>query len=64
MASTKELEQHLTIEETAKALNISKKSVWNFVYSRRIGSVLIGRSRRIPVSAVEELLNRGRVSAA
>jgi len=64
MASEKVVEQHLTIEETAKALGISKKSVWNFVYQRRIGSVLIGRSRRIPVSAIEELLARGKVAAA
>jgi hypothetical protein len=38
--------------------------VWNFVYSRRIRSVLIGRCRRIPASAIRELLERGTVTAA
>jgi excisionase family DNA binding protein len=59
MAKNDPPEQLLTIDEVAKRLAISKKSVWNFIYSRRIGSVLIGRSRRIPMSAIQELIDRG-----
>ncbi len=56
-------EQMYTITETAKVLGVSEKSVWNFVYSRRLGSVLIGRMRRIPISAIQELVERGTVTA-
>jgi excisionase family DNA binding protein len=64
MADKGNFEPLLTIEEAAEALAVKQKSVWNFVYSRRIRSVLIGRCRRIPASAIRELLERGTVTAA
>jgi excisionase family DNA binding protein len=55
--------QLLTIEEAARALAVSKKTIWNYVHARRIGSVLIGRSRRIPMSSIQDLIERGTVTA-
>jgi excisionase family DNA binding protein len=63
MTEKRNQEQLLTVVEAAKALAMSEKSVWNFIYQRRITSVLIGRSRRIPASAVQDLVERGTVPA-
>lgn len=56
--------QLMTIGETAEALSISKKTVWKYVYAKRIGSVKLGRSRRIPAQCVQEFVDRGMQPAA
>ena len=64
MAEKRQAEQLRSIKEAAERLAVSQKSIWNFVYSRRIRSVLVGRCRRIPESAIQELIDRGTVPAA
>jgi excisionase family DNA binding protein len=53
----------MTVPEAAAALSVSPKTLWAWIYSRKIGSTLIGRSRRIPVQAVHDLVERGMVPA-
>ena len=43
----------LTVEETAKALGISRSQVYVLIGEGRLSAVAIGRSRRVPVEAVE-----------
>jgi excisionase family DNA binding protein len=43
----------LTIEEAAGALALGRSTVCELIASGELGSVRIGRSRRIPVSAVD-----------
>jgi excisionase family DNA binding protein len=56
-------EQLLTVKETASVLAIAEKTTWKKIYSRQLGSVLIGRSRRVPMSAIQQLIDRGTVPA-
>lgn len=48
----------LTPEQTAEALNLSRATVYDLIRLRAIASVKIGRSRRIPASAVREYVER------
>lgn len=54
--------QLMTVQEAASVLAVSQKTIWQWIYQRRIASTLIGRSRRIPTSAVQEFVERGMVS--
>lgn len=54
--------QLMTVQEAASVLAVSRKTIWQWIYQRRIASTLIGRSRRIPISAVQEFVERGMVS--
>jgi len=44
----------LRLPEAAAILGLSRSSIYKLVMSKRLASVLIGRSRRIPAQAVEE----------
>ena len=44
----------LTVNEVAELLSIGKTSLYKLLRTRRLKSVLIGSSRRIPLSAYEE----------
>jgi excisionase family DNA binding protein len=55
--------QLMTVPEAAEALAVSQKTIWDWVYSRRLSSTVIGRSRRIPAQAVKDLVERGMVPA-
>ena len=43
----------LTVEETAEALGISRSQVYVLIRKGRLSAVAIGRSRRVPVKAIE-----------
>jgi excisionase family DNA binding protein len=43
----------LTIEEAAERLSMGRTKVYELVRSGRLESVTIGRSRRVPVAALE-----------
>jgi excisionase family DNA binding protein len=53
----------LKVPEAALRLNISEKTTWKMVYSRRVDVVRIGRSVRIPENAIEKLIDDGTIPA-
>lgn len=48
----------LRVEEVAEMLNIGKSAVYDLMRRRTLVSVKIGRTRRVPVSAVREYVDR------
>ena len=50
----------LTPEETAHALGISRTNVYAMLKRHEIQSIVIGKSRRIPVAALNEYVDRAR----
>lgn len=44
----------LTVEEAAEQLGIGRTTAWQLVRSGDLGSVRIGKLRRVPVSAIRE----------
>jgi excisionase family DNA binding protein len=63
MADNTRMVQLMTVPEAAQVLAVSQKTIWQWIYQRKIASTLIGRSRRIPTSAVQEFVERGMVPA-
>jgi excisionase family DNA binding protein len=55
--------QLMTVEEAARVLLVSKNTLWRLVHARKIGSVHVGRQRRISKEAIREYLQRGAVPA-
>jgi excisionase family DNA binding protein len=53
----------LRIPEAAELLNMSQKTIWAMIYRRDIDVVRIGRSVRIPITAIDRLVERGTVPA-
>lgn len=49
-----ELQILLTVEEAATALRIGRTRMFDLIAKGEISSVLIGRSRRVPVDALQE----------
>ena len=47
-----------TIEEAAEVLSVGRSTVYDLVRTRLLDTVLIGRSRRVPASALRELVER------
>jgi excisionase family DNA binding protein len=50
------MESMLTVEEAAKALRLSRTKVFALLKDGSLRSVKIGRSRRVPVSALEAFI--------
>lgn len=48
----------LTVPQTAERLNISEKHAWTLVHQGEIPSILLGSSRRVPVRALLDHLDR------
>lgn len=48
----------LTMEEAGEVLGVSRSTVFDLVRMRLLRSVKIGASRRVPVSACHELVDR------
>ena len=57
MTKANEIALVLTVEDLARILAISKNTAYELVRSRKIRSVKIGRTYRIPRSALQEYLN-------
>ena len=53
----------LTVEEAAEFLGLSQATIRSWMAHRRIGFTRLGRSVRIPRSAIEEIVERGKVPA-
>lgn len=49
---------YLTVEEVAKALRISRWKVYELIRSRELASFRVGRCRRVPASAVADMVAR------
>lgn len=48
----------LTAEEAAKRLNIGRTLMYHLIGTGEVASVMIGRLRRVPVSAIDEYAQR------
>jgi excisionase family DNA binding protein len=48
----------LTIKEASDRLGLSRSTVYPLVMTGQVQSVKIGRARRIPVSAIDEFVER------
>jgi excisionase family DNA binding protein len=48
----------LTVPEAAAYLSISRGQLYQLIGRCEIGSITIGRSRRVPISALEEYVTR------
>ena len=44
----------VSVVEVARMLSIGRTAAWELVRNQKIKSVRIGRTRRVPVSAVQE----------
>ncbi|MEN2742741.1 helix-turn-helix domain-containing protein [Microbacterium sp. X-17] len=54
----------LTPEEAAEALGVGRSTLYDLMRLQEIPSVKIGRSRRIPVSALRDFADRLATAAA
>ena len=48
----------VSVADAARMLNIGRTAAWELVRKQKIKSVKIGRTRRVPVSAVQEYVQR------
>lgn len=48
----------VSVEEAARALSIGRSAAYELIASRQLASVKIGRSRRVPVQALREYVER------
>lgn len=48
----------LTVEEVAEAMGLGRTYVYELVMRREIRSIKLGRKRRIPVTALDEFVDR------
>ncbi len=48
----------LTMDEAARALGLGVTSFYDLVMKKQIASIKIGRSRRVPIAALEEFVAR------
>jgi excisionase family DNA binding protein len=56
--STTERKVLCSVPDLAAMLSIGRTAAWELVRSREIRSVKIGRTRRVPLSAIHEYLER------
>ncbi len=49
---------YLTVDEAAERLRVSRWKVYDLIRSRELASFRVGSRRRIPVSALDEMVNR------
>lgn len=48
----------LTVPEAARALKISRWSIYQLIRTRRLATVKIGRRRLVPATALQDLIGR------
>jgi excisionase family DNA binding protein len=46
----------LTVEEAAVALSVGRTLMWELVTRRQVKSIKVGRSRRVPVTALQDFV--------
>jgi excisionase family DNA binding protein len=47
-----------TVNDVAAVLSIGRTAAWELVRKRTIKSVKIGRTRRVPIAAIQEYIDR------
>ncbi|MFE0579728.1 helix-turn-helix transcriptional regulator [Streptomyces sp. NPDC058874] len=47
----------LTVPEVMTRLKLGRSTVYDLIRSRRLVSITIGRSRRVPADAVQDFIN-------
>jgi excisionase family DNA binding protein len=53
----------LTVPQAASEMGLSARTVWAWVYQRKIGVVRLGRAVRVPQKSIDELIEFGTVPA-
>jgi excisionase family DNA binding protein len=53
----------VTVIEAAEMLSISPKTMWAWIYARKVETVHLGRSVRVPASELERLIEEGTIPA-
>lgn len=48
-----------TVEEVAKLFKVSKRTVYNWIYLKKLKVIKVGREYRIKKQEVERILNKG-----
>jgi excisionase family DNA binding protein len=48
----------VSVVEASRLLSIGRTAAWDLVRKRKIRSVKIGRTRRVPVEAIQEYVQR------
>ena len=54
----------LTVKQAAEELGLSDRTVWAWVYAKKLGVVRLGRCVRIPQTSIDELIETGTIPAA
>lgn len=57
-------EVYLTVDEVARQLKISRWKVYELIRTRELASFHVGRCRRVPASAVADMVDRLMTDAA
>jgi excisionase family DNA binding protein len=53
----------LTVPQAANEMGLSDRTVWAWIYARKLGIVRLGRAVRIPRTAIEDLIEAGTIPA-
>ncbi len=53
----------LTVQETADQLGLSVRTIWGWIYERRLEVVRLGRAVRIKQSSLDQLIEQGTTPA-
>jgi excisionase family DNA binding protein len=53
----------LTVPQAADEMGLSARTVWAWIYARKLGVVRLGRAVRIPRTAIETLIEAGTIPA-
>jgi len=53
----------LTVNQSAEQLGLSARTLWTWIYARKLGIVRLGRAVRIPQTAIDELIEAGSIPA-
>jgi excisionase family DNA binding protein len=48
----------VSVADAAQLLSIGRTAAWDLVRKRKIKSVKIGRTRRVPIAVIEEYVQR------
>ena len=48
----------VTVQDTAAMLSIGRTAAWELVRKHKIKSIKIGRTRRVPIAAIQEYIAR------
>jgi excisionase family DNA binding protein len=53
----------LTVKQSAEQLGLSARTVWAWIYARKLSVVRLGRAVRISQTEIDELIEAGSIPA-